>query len=72
MTNLDEMRRQFKKDLVKTNQFYYPKPFCQNLPPEISKGWNACLSCRFNETCNLLFREDLGKEMADAFDKIIS
>ena len=54
---LTQIKKQFNEDAMKTREFHFPKPFCQNRPPEISKGWNACLSCCFNETCKLLYRQ---------------
>ena len=57
LEGVDEIKEQFAKDVVATQQFYYPKPICQNRPPEVAGGMNACLSCPLSKTCRLLFIE---------------
>ena len=47
---------QFSKSVMATQQFYYPKSICKNLPPEQFSGFNACLSCPMVETCRLLYK----------------
>jgi len=51
------IKKQYAKDLVAINTFYYPKPVCENQPPEITNGYNACLSCPMRKTCLLIFKE---------------
>jgi len=51
------IRAQYAKDLVAINQFYYPKPICENQPPETTNGMNACLSCPMRKTCLLIFKK---------------
>ena len=50
------IRTQYAKDLVAINKFYFPKPICENQPPETTNGMNACLSCPMRKTCLLIFR----------------
>ena len=52
----EAIRTQYACDLVAINTFYYPKPVCENQPPEITNGYNACLSCPMRKTCLLIFR----------------
>lgn len=54
------IKTQYTKDLVATKKFYFPKPVCQNQPPEITEitnGYNACLSCPMRKTCLLIFKK---------------
>jgi len=51
------IKKQYAKDLVAINTFYYPKPVCENQPPEITNGYNACLSCPMRKTCLLIFKK---------------
>ena len=54
---VDAIKKQYARDLVAINTFYYPKPVCENQPPEITNGMNACLSCPMRRTCLLLFKD---------------
>ena len=56
------IKAQYAKDLVSTNQFYFPKPVCENQPPEITNGMNACLSCSMRKSCLLIFKGIAEKE----------
>ena len=50
------IKAQYAKDLVAINKFYYREPICQNQPPEITNGYDACLSCPMRKTCLLIFK----------------
>lgn len=52
---ITNLKNQLSKSLMATNQFFYPKPICENRPPDTFSGWNACLSCAMSETCRLLY-----------------
>ena len=51
------IKAQYAKDLVAINKFYYREPICQNQPPEITNGYDACLSCPMRKTCLLIFEK---------------
>ena len=53
---ISAIREQFSKSVSATQQAYYPKAICENLPPEQFSGFNACLSCPMLETCRLLYK----------------
>ena len=53
----EAVKTQYARDLVATNWAYFPKPVCKNQPPEITNGYNACLSCPMRKTCLLIFKE---------------
>ena len=53
----EAIKTQYAKDLVATNTFYFPKPVCENQPPEITNGYKACLSCPMRKTCLLIFKK---------------
>ena len=53
----EAVKTQYAKDLVATNTFYFPKPVCENQLPEITSGYNACLSCPMRKTCLLIFKK---------------
>ncbi len=44
--HISAIQKQYDKDV-----FY----LCENKPPELFSGWNACLSCKLRVTCRLLF-----------------
>ena len=52
------IKTQYARDLVATNEYYFAKPFCKNQPPEITNGYNACLSCPMRKTCLLIFERN--------------
>ena len=53
----EAVKTQYARDLVATNWAYFPKPVCKNQPPEITNGYNACLSCPMRKTCLLIFEK---------------
>ena len=53
----EAVKTQYARDLVATNWAYFPKPVCKNQPPEITNGYNACLSCPMRKTCLLIFKK---------------
>ena len=54
--HINAIQKRYSDDVMGTNQFAYPKPICQNMPPEAAKGlYNGCLSCPMAKTCQLLF-----------------
>ena len=53
---LKAIKEQYAKDLVAEDTHFFPNPICQNQPPEITNGYNACLSCPMRKTCLLIFK----------------
>lgn len=51
---LEQIKKQFNYDVC-SKTVRYPKPICENRPPEITNLMNACLSCPLRKTCKLLF-----------------
>jgi hypothetical protein len=51
MAERESLCKAFYKDICSTNQFYFPKPICKSMPPELSGHTNACLSCQIIDTC---------------------
>ncbi len=41
------IRKQYNADIM---------DFCENKPPELFSGFNACLSCKMKATCRLLYK----------------
>lgn len=55
---LKDIKATYKESVCAVNQFYYPKPVCTNLPPDISAHFNACLSCPMRPVCVILFEDN--------------
>lgn len=52
---IENIKKQYSKDVCSTKEGRFSKMICDNRPPEITSLYNACLSCVMRKTCEILF-----------------
>ena len=50
---ISAIQRQYNKDVLH---------LCENKPPKLYNGFNACLSCKLRETCKIIYADRALKE----------